>query len=521
MQDYKCLGVPLQLETVDESDNFKVEIEVLAPVQDERRQQIARELQDIDEKLERTEKYIEKLNDEVERLTCHADGKDYLVAVVSGILAGMLDAIYVGEFSLDQANKWGSEKVEKFVIHVANNHGAKADNLESAVRYLEDHYKIAADTVTSQFGGGRQHHLRDFSHHPTPIGFIFSLVTQFTGKVYGTNTAGIFMSVDASEAGVLLIGKNVPEKWTFGVVNWVFHMVSDMAGSRDSIHAGSTGTGLPGFFVSFLKEISSIPLLHKLNSNGMKEFSVWISKLFNGTLLGSRDENGKLIPLKFDLRTEIGVVHELGRQALPVIINECIVRGFYFIRRLCTEIKNKNIQNVRELDRIEWEKTIPAKNRTIARMMTVASGVFTAMDMADAAIRAAVKTGGISPAMLPDMLLRINFVGVGRCAVAVATDIGMGIERNVYRDIRMRIYTWNNALLNAKVAYKQADMWISAQEAGQTIEEAYGLMKKTAVFWMESINEIEENLDKIEAYVPKIEENNLGLTEDMLDILKY
>lgn len=74
-----------------------------------------------------------------------------------------------------------------------------------------------------------------------------------------------------------------------------------------------------------------------------------VSKLFNGTLLAKRDENGKIIePVKFYLRTEIGVAHELGRQAIPVLINECVVRAFYFIRRLFTENKEKNISSVHE-----------------------------------------------------------------------------------------------------------------------------------------------------------------------------
>ena len=66
--------------------------------------------------------------------------------------------------------------------------------------------------------------------------------------------------------------------------------------------------------------------------------------------LVKRDENGKLIEgVKFDLRTEIGVAHELGRQAIPVIVNESIVRGLYFARRLFTEIKESNVERVSDL----------------------------------------------------------------------------------------------------------------------------------------------------------------------------
>jgi hypothetical protein len=99
-----------------------------------------------------------------------------------------------------------------------------------------------------------------------------------------------------------------------------------------------------------------------------------VSKLFNGTLLSKRDENGKILEaVKFDLRTEIGVAHEIGKQAIPVIINECIVRGFYFIRRFVMEIKANEIKRIGDLGKIDWKKTLPFKNRTIVRMLTISS----------------------------------------------------------------------------------------------------------------------------------------------------
>lgn len=44
---------------------------------------------------------------------------DYIVAVVSGILAGAIDSIWVGDFSLDRANEYGDNKVNNFVIKIA------------------------------------------------------------------------------------------------------------------------------------------------------------------------------------------------------------------------------------------------------------------------------------------------------------------------------------------------------------------------------------------------------------------
>ncbi len=220
---------------------------------------------------------------------------------------------------------------------------------------------------------------------------------------------------------------------------------------------------------------------------------------------------------KADMRTEMAVKHEMKRQAVPVIINELLVRGLYFIRRFIMQMRQK--QTVAELD---WKGVMPFRNRTIVRMLTIASGTFTAIDMADAAIRSAIKSGGFNaPAFLSNMILRVNFVGVGRFAMAVVTDVGMGIKRNQLRKERMKLYSELIFYTDAKVFYKQANMWISAENAGVAIEKAYEIMEASTVFFMESMRDIGDNLHKISEYVPEIEKKNEKLLEEINDVLMW
>ncbi|MGN0115667.1 MAG: hypothetical protein ACI396_10105 [Acutalibacteraceae bacterium] len=496
------------------NDSFDIEFEVITPVDttDSRHKIINDGLKIIDEQIAEKQSVLDELNSEIDRLTNHADGLDYAVAVGSGILCGLIDSFFVGEFSLDRGREWGSEKVNNFVMKIAKSQGYKGDSLRGAIDKLEGNFPIASDGNMGDLGGALQHHLRDFAHHPTLVGLIFSMLTQFTGNAYGTDEKGLFKVVPVKNQA--LIGKDLPQKILFGVVFWFFHMVSDMAGSSSS---AGMGTGLPGPLLSLAKELSVLPFFRNIKI-GDKDISVWISKLFNGTLLAKRDASGKIIEkVPFDLRTELGIAHELGRQAIPVIINELLVRVFYFGRHFLKEYKEKG-----DIHSIEWKKVVPFKNRTIVRMMTIASGTFTAVDLADAAIRSAVKSGGVtSPLFFKNMILKVNFVGIGRFAIAIGTDIKMGIQRSRLRNERIHLYSQLIMLSNAKVFYKQADMWISAENAGKTIEEAYSMIEKTTAYAIESMKEINQNLQNIDSYLPGVEENNSGLLEQIEDVLKW
>lgn len=346
-----------------------------------------------------------------------ADKADYLIAVACGTISGLIDIFFVGELSLGNAKDWGAEKVSRFVMKIAHLVGYKGDDLSDAIRFLEKRYPFASDSVTSEMGGGRQHHLRDFSHHFSLGGLVFSLYTLFTGKVIGTDTDGSIKIVDLPEQ--INDELNFVEKIVFGTIRWFFHMVSDMAGSSSS--AGK-GTGIPGPIVSLIKRLSSLSCFRDKKISDV-EFHTWVSKLFNGTLIKKRDSEGNITEsIKFDLRTEIGILHEAGKQIVPVLIDECLVRGFYFLRRLYLAIRDTEIYSIAGFKKIDSSEVLPYNNRTIRRMITVASGVFMVIDTVDAAVRSAYKNKGLRDNFILDFVARINIAGVARFVIAFKQD---------------------------------------------------------------------------------------------------
>lgn len=435
------------------------------------------------------EKSIYDVQQQINGTISQADKLDYFVSVASGMMCGMLDILWVVEFNLESGRDIADEKVNEFVKNVAKLSGCKDDDLKKSVAFLEKKFPIPADGNTPDFGGGLQHHLRDFAHHPTIIGLAFSLLTQFTEKSYGTDVNGNFKVVTVPEKSRIFIGKDVTDKIFKGTIVWLFHLVSDIAGSSST--AGlSGGTGIPGPILALAKELSTLPCIKELKVKD-QSLSVFLSKLFNGTLFAKYDDNGKIIKetiVKFDFRGELGVAVELGKQAVPVIANECIVRVFYFIRRLIEEIKDKDIKTINEFSKLDYNKIKPYNNPTLTRMLTISTGVFTAIDIAEA-----VGT--------QKYWVSVNYVGVGRFTVAVGTEmIGffkvrkLKLIKEMYEEIGRNIYNQTDDKI-----YKRIGEGMDFDKFGLTLEQIEILYN---LEWHKTINDIEKtsliiNNDKI------------------------
>lgn len=426
------------------------------------------------------DKIIYDLDSQIELLSSQADKFDYLVSIGSGVLCGALDILWVGEFSLERGRGIASDKIEGLVTKTAKMLGCKNDDLESAVKFLEKKFPIPSDGNTPDFGGGLQHHLRDFAHHPTIVGLIFSLLTQFTYKSYGTDTSGTFLIVDVPEVSRAFIGNDVPSKILFGTMTWFFHLVSDVAGSSSTV-GKSGGTGIPGPMLALAKELSVLPIFKNINV-GENSLSVFLSKLFNGTLLAKHDDNGKIIRetvIKFDLRGELGVGIELGRQAIPVVANDCIVRTFYFIRRLAIEIRSNDIQSISDMNQINWVNVKPLNNPTIARMLTISTGVFTTVDVSEAIIT-------------QKYWVSINYVGVGRFAIAIGEDVSWCLKarnvkqiKQVYEDMKRFAYTQEDDNIYKRIG---VDMNADIDKLGLTVEQTEFLYN---LEYYKTLNDIE------------------------------
>jgi len=550
----------------DADEEFSVEFEVLPPPSecfvDSRQDEVDAGLSRCSEHLKALDDRIAELNSDIDRLTNHADGWDYAIAVTCGVVAGIIDSIFVGAWDFEKAKGEANKDINKMIEDYSKKLGWKYDpsrtlngqkmtRLEQAVEFLEKKFPFPGD---NDFKGNvpgvslATHHLDDFAHHPTLVGLICSIVRQFTqtANYHGRLGSSGPVPIHVNDLGEL--SGDIPETKIFcGVVNWLFnflpeewqkvksntegHWMSDLAGSKQTAGKGS---GLPGSFLSFLKEISAIPIFEKQDSKGntRNAFAEVLRRAFEFGIGDGKYADGspKQVDLgifnclfegadsKLDFRTELAVKKLLEKQAIPVIVNECLVRALYFVRHLIMEVKEK-----KSLKAIELRKVIPFGNRTVARMLTISSGTFTACDMADAAIRSGVKNGFCiqNPKFWTDFVLRVNFVGIGRFAVAVATDFGMGIKKGAKEVVLTGVRTERNLWQNASVFYRQGNMWIAAENTAYGIECCERAMCLAFEELDRTWSANKKSLDEIEGMVPAINGHNPGLLDQLVRQSKF
>lgn len=590
----------LQFSKALQNDGFEVQFELL-PVIDideiQERKEILESLNSIDAQQKILSQRIDALNTDIERLTNHADAFDYSVAVGCGILCGLIDSFFVGEFDFDEALQKSKEQVNKFVeskaekirtsetikkaIENAKRKAAEkgkklskeeieeiknkvtegvankfkkvisgdAENgtvnaIRRSITKLEEKYKLPSDHAFKGIKGmnSASHHLDDLAHHPTLLGLVAAII----GELF---RAGIFVDKNG-DWHIEWLGFDKEDRkrwleilapivvagliaWLLNVVNskykdeidqklpapirkiiktlanaplaitilnsirnvftnWWGHLASDMAGSKSSPGAGM---GIPGLFVSIIKEISSIP---PLNYTGLP-------KIVNEIYTQNR----------FDMRAELAVMNELGRQSIPVLLGDLIVRIFYFVRHLISELSNKD-----SFKDVNWRNVVPINNGTIVRMMAIESGTFTAIDIADAAIRSTIKNGTPeNPLFWKDMILRVNFVGIGRFVIAISSDIFMGREGAIDINERILLYGKYIHLENSKVFYKQGNMWLTAIDTAKAMQHLRETAYKTICFYKDKINKLDSEWDKLHKNTTKLKSIDPVFADELLDIL--
>lgn len=371
---------------------------------------ISNALIDADKELCSLEEQLSETLETIKKLTPKCDKYDYILSASSGALCGIIDIFLVGkpgESPLGNiTDKWFANRTVDFA-KLCGYKGEK--NLtSSAIRYLEKKFKIPYD---QSVGGDifrdlinltpNNHHFKSLGHNPTFLGLFFSILNQFTNTSDFVSN-GELISLNNSEGEFELRGNNISSKIFCGIANWIGHLISDVSGFSSS---KGRGMGIPSPIWSWSNDV--IAIKRKLNIP-VAEFDKAINELAL-----------KLFEKGYDIRFQT-------TQAIPVFINEMVVRLIYSVRRLI-----KYYMTVPKENRsfaLLWKSCEPFSNATVKRMLTVAHGTFCLIDIGDATIRGF--TTGASSFNVVEFFMRLNIVGVGRFTVSLYGEAKRGLQLN-------------------------------------------------------------------------------------------
>lgn len=353
---------------------------------------------------------IDSLND----LKPQCDRIDYTLAASSGSLCGLIDIFLVGapgESLLGAiTDKWFTNRVRDF----AKMCGWKGGNDKSAIGFLERKFRVPYDQRGAGDAGRTiadmnpsNHHFKSLAHNPSLLGLFFSILDQFSNSshfigadVFSEGGELTLITLEQADDRFELRGHNVPSKFFCAFANWFGHLMSDVAGASGSKGRGS---GIPSPLWTWINDI--IAVKSKLGIP-VSEFD---TSFYNLAL--------EIFKQGYDIRFQTA-------QAIPVLINELVVRLFYLVRRLLRYFKET--EKADRSFKSAWGACNPFGNPTIRRMLTVAHGVFCVIDVGDATIRSFAKGGGTFHPV--EFVLRLNIIGVGRFAVSLYGEAKEGVR---------------------------------------------------------------------------------------------
>ena len=447
--------------------------------------------------IEQSKKRLSKYSDDIDKTLFDGDNIDLIVAASSGFFCGLMDAVFLSNIDLAKCQSLGQSAVEPIIKIMGG-----SNDLTKAVLNLEKRTKkgFASDPNLNDFGGGLQHHLRDMAHHFSPLGLFFSLLTQFTGKCYGFNTAGKFIATNVVDK--TRIGSSLGQKLANASVDWFFHLASDMMGTSKTI---GRGTGIPGPMLSTAKELSA---LFPAGKDGKNEMSVLVSKMFNGSLFADHDINGKIVkgterPLDFTSELGMSIF-----QSIPVLLNVTFVRIFYLVRRLIVELRNrKQTPNYK----VRWKDLFPFGNSTIIRMTTIANCTFSAVDLSCAIVTSAIKSGGTLPVFITNMVLNVNFAGLGRMCLSFGEEAFIGVRRHSLEKKKSKELTRLALLYQSKAYIKQGELWLEIADTEKSMKSLQIIYEESAKEFGDYLVSMQSNLDKID--------NNLQSNKNLADFI--
>ena len=307
--------------------------------------------------------FSESLN---QKVAC--DRLDYALACACGIISGLIDILLVKTPHEGIIGETTDQLFDKAVIALAGKKkNGEERSIASAIAFFENKAKVTYDQaktqeITKHLADGftytikhlstQNHHAKSLSHYPDIFGLISSICNQFTNTSTFLDTGkGRITIINGSDSTLELQGNTLPAKIFSGFVNWLFHCISDVAGSSGNRGPGAgPGTGLPIPFTEFFQFCNFGKLKNEKGQN--QTIATVMVKVY---------EEG------YDLRHGVST-------SVPVLVNDLLLRAVFVIKQHFYED-------------VSWTDLLRKKNEDkLQRMISVGTGALCLLDLSEAAI---------------------------------------------------------------------------------------------------------------------------------------
>lgn len=339
----------------------------------------------------------------------------YTAAAASGLLTGILSRLEWSDIDFKKISEWKPREWDKYIVIIAKLSGYTKNDTKGAVQFLINRsisfdYEGLEETAKNVMDA----FVNNLSSHPSVCGLIFSIWSQFTGVGYKYGDKGNIETVEIPEHYVL--GNDTAEKILLGILYWIFNVLVDAALSKRHI---IEELGIPKDLIKLIKELSGLDLLKNVPENLQElesSFSTWIRSVISQNNSNDSDET-----YNFAKIIMTGIKESID-ESFPVVLNDCVFRSFYMVRRLVEEVQDKKVKSLNEIDRIDFEALWPFNNRIISRMSLIASGTLMTVNIAGATLKALAEKGDKDKKFAEVLLTEINIAGIGRFIFACAED---------------------------------------------------------------------------------------------------
>lgn len=307
--------------------------------------------------------FSESLN---QKVAC--DRLDYALACACGIISGLIDILLVKTPHEGIIGETTDQLFDKAVIALAGKKkNGEERSIASAIAFFENKAKVTYDQaktqeITKHLADGftdtikhlstQNHHAKSLSHYPDIFGLISSICNQFTNTSTFLDTGkGRITIINGSDSTLELQGNTLPAKIFSGFVNWLFHCISDVAGSSGNRGPGAgPGTGLPIPFTELFQFCNFGKLKNEKGQN--QTIATVMVKVY---------EEG------YDLRHGVST-------SVPVLVNDLLLRAVFVIKQHFYED-------------VSWTDLLRKKNEDkLQRMISVGTGALCLLDLSEAAI---------------------------------------------------------------------------------------------------------------------------------------